>query len=417
MSTILNAKKTELKTLAQKAKDLRAALEAKHAAGEQYDAAELNNMVDQGIALKAEVKRLIEIDQLDVITDNQQADAEAALAAARRSGGRGAKAGSWGAAFIGSDAYKNRDAKGHSQPVNVKALEQVGSVDAQGGYLVVPQRLAEVYDRAPQRARVLLDVLNVSPTTSDSIEYVILNSFTNNAAPKKEYNAGAFVPAPKSGMDFTMESTSVKGISHYVAASKRILADAPRIQNLIDVKLAGGVELKLEAQILLGDGTGENFLGILVTPNVQKRIMDGVAGEVMTGRNQKVADTVADTLRRAITDITLAFYKPNAVILNPSDAEDLELQKDDNKNYMNIYDPVAQRLWRVPVVETVVQPAKRSLVGDFVQGATLFDRQQTEISTGQPNGMFLEGAVAIMAELRAALAVTDPQAFEDVLLK
>jgi HK97 family phage major capsid protein len=416
MSTILASKKTELKTLVAQAQTKRAELEAKHAKGEQFDSTELNTMIDRGTALRAEVKRLEDLDQLGAIVDSQEADQQGALDAARRAAGS-AKHRTWGGAFVASEAYKGRDAKGHTQPVNVKALEQVGSVDAQGGYLVVPQRLSEVYDRAPQRARTLLDVLNVSPTTSDSIEYVILNSFTNNAAPKKEYNAGAFVAAAKSGMDFAMDSTTVKTITHYVAASKRILADAPRIQNLVDVKLTDGVEIKLEDQILLGDGTGENFLGILNTPNIQKRIMDGVGGEVMTGRNQKVDDTFADTLRRAITDIRLAFYKANALVLNPSDAEDLELQKDGNKNYMMIYDPVAQRIWRVPVVETVAMPAKRSLVGDFEQGATLFDRQDTQISVGQPNGFFLEGAVAILAELRAALATTDPKAFEDILVK
>lgn len=416
MSTLLQAKKTELKALVQSATAMRAELEGKHSRGEQFDSTELNNMIDRGEALRAEVKKLGTLDELGRIADSQEADAEASLAAARR-GAADAKHRTWGSAFVGSEQYKGRDAKGHSAPVNVKALEQVGSVDAQGGYLVVPQRLAEVHDRAPQRQRTILDVLNVSPTTSDSIEYVILNTFTNNAGVVKEYNAGAFVAAAKSGMDFTMDSTNVKSIAHYVAASKRILDDAPRVQNLIDVKLTDGVEIKLEDQILLGDGTGENFLGILNTPNIQKRIMSGVAGQVMTGRNQQTADTVADTLRRSISDVRLAFYKANAIILNPSDAEDLELQKDDNKNYMNIYDPVAQRVWRVQVVESVAIPQKRALTGDFMQGATLFDRQQTEISTGQPNGMFLERAVAIMAELRAAFATTDPAAFEDILLK
>jgi hypothetical protein len=42
----------------------------------------------------------------------------------------------------------------------------------------------------------------------------------------------------------------------------------------------------------------------------------------------------------------------------------------------------------------------------------MWDREQSNIRVGEPGNFFLQNAVAILAELRAAFAVTRPKAFE-----
>jgi HK97 family phage major capsid protein len=134
----------------------------------------------------------------------------------------------------------------------------------------------------------------------------------------------------------------------------------------------------------------------------------------VSGRAWDAGDTLSKTLRRAITDIYLAFYRPTGIVLHPNEGEELELETDDNGQFLRIYDRSTQQIWRVPVLETPAQTAGTATVGAFDIGATLWDRMMTQIRVGEPNGMFLQNAVAILAELRAAFAVTRPQAFEVV---
>src|SRR2546423_1547841 len=185
--TLLQAKKTELKTMLARANTLRAEFEQKHAKNEQFDATELNNLIDSGTALREEITKIEALDQLGEFVDGKSAEREES---ARRRSESQAKSKSWGQIFTGSDEYKGRDVEGKTKPVNVKANPMLGSVDAQGGYLVFSQRETQVRDQAPLPDRTLLQILNTSPTTSDAIEYIILNSFTNNAAPVAEYTAG-----------------------------------------------------------------------------------------------------------------------------------------------------------------------------------------------------------------------------------
>jgi HK97 family phage major capsid protein len=133
-----------------------------------------------------------------------------------------------------------------------------------------------------------------------------------------------------------------------------------------------------------------------------------------SGARFDAADNIADSLRRAITDLYLEFYQPDGIILNPAQGETLELLKDDNNQYMRVYDSATMRLWRVPVVETAAMTAGTALVGNFKLGVTVWDREQTQILTGQPSDYFLRNAFAILAELRAAWAVTRPLALEKV---
>lgn len=227
------------------------------------------------------------------------------------------------------------------------------------------------------------------------------------AAVVGEYSAGQFGLKPESGMTFALQTANVKTIATWIAASRQILDDAPRLRALIDNELQYMVELALEDQIIKGDGTGNNFTGILNTSGIQSRV------HKVSGRGFVATDNDADTIRRAITDIYLAFYQPDGIVLNPAQGETLELTRASTAGtYMMTYDPVAMKLWRVPVVETAAMTAGTALVGNFGLGATLWDRMATQILTGQPNDFFLRNAFAILAELRAAFAVVRPLAFE-----
>lgn len=401
MSLNLKEKRVALQKHIADTKAFYKQLEDAGEAATQEDRNKLENMFEAGKVLRQEVENLQALQEADDFVNQPAYGPRAKAGAPRRQ--------SWGQMVISSDQYKGLNPRAKTMmPVPVGGIKDLyGSTDAAGGAFVVPMRDPE-YVGIAQQPRSVLDLITIAETASDAVEFVRQTTRTNSAAPKLEYNSG-FVSAAESNMVFELVSAPVKTIATYVEASRQVLSDAPQMRSIVDDELSYDLRVKLEDQIVNGSGSGANFTGILNTTNVQTRT------QADTGdRGGETTDTKADALRRAITDIRLAFYEANGVLLNPGDGEDVELLKDSNGNFLKIYDPVANRLWRVPVIESSVIAAGTGLVGNFRMGATLYDRQMTDIRVGEPGSTFLQSAVAILAELRAALAVKRPTAFEVV---
>ncbi len=411
----IKQRRTEVQTLHNQAKALHADLEtrvgkldglkddARQQAERdiQADQTKLDNLITDGKSKRADLDRLLVLEDHEQLLNRPDGEAKARE---QRYAPTGRK--SWGELVVGSEEFKQATKGSTAQPprmdrVNVKAIS---SLDGSAGALVQSQRLADPID-VPHRPRSILDLINNAETTSDVVEYARLVSRTNNAAPAPETQGGAFGLKPESDMTWDLATANVKTIATWIPASRRILQDAPRLRNMVDVDLTEMVRVALENQILSGDGTGENFLGILNTPGILARTQG-------TGARADAGDTVADTIRRGVTDVMLQFYTPNGVLLNPTDMEAIELEKDTTGQYVRVMDPATGRIWRVAATETAAIAAKQGLVGDLMMAATIWDRMQTEIRVGEPSDFFLRNAVALLAELRAAFAVVRPRAVE-----
>jgi HK97 family phage major capsid protein len=123
------------------------------------------------------------------------------------------------------------------------------------------------------------------------------------------------------------------------------------------------------------------------------------------------------SIRKAITDIALNFFTPELVMMRPENLESLELAEYTGNRYMNAFDPVASRIWRVPVVSSLALPTNTALVGSFREACELWYREQATIRTSEHHAeFFTRNAIAILAELRAAFAVVYPTAIERVNL-
>lgn len=267
---------------------------------------------------------------------------------------------------------------------------------------------------SPQRVKRVRDLFPSRTTTAAVIEYFRMLGFTavgggtNNAATVAERTGGNFGAKPQSSMVFEGHQAPVRTIAHWEAAHRNVLADEPQLRSIIDNELMYGLRLQEDAQILNGDGTGENLTGVLQTPGIQT--YDWSAGAVTP-----VPDTKADAIRRAATLAFLAYYEPSGVVLHPNDWEDIELTKDTNGQYL-IAVSVAlggePRVWRMPVVETPAIPEGTALVGAFGTGAQLYDREQANIRISEQHAdFFVRNAIVVLAEQRLALAVKRPESF------
>lgn len=407
----LKEKKTRLLTLTNQAKALYAELEAKGDKANGEDRTQLETLIADGQKLRQEIDTEEGLADLDAYTTGAGGERRAVESAGRR----GRK--TLGQRVIESEQYKavhgRASLKGEMAPVEIKALNEE-TTTIQEVILVDSAREPDIVG-LPQRPTSLLQLINIQPTSSAAVEYVRHITRTNNAAVMPEWSGGDTATPTASEFGFELDTALVKLIKAWVPATRQILDDAPRMRGYVDTDLTQQILIELENQVIGGDGVGDNFTGIINTSSTQFRQMDPT-GAQMAGRGQTQADTRLDTLRRALTDIRLSFYNPDAIALNPVDAEALELTKTTFGQYIMLYDPVAQRVWRVPVVESQALDAGTSVVGAWKQGATLWDRQEAAVETGQPYGYFLQHVWAIMAWLRAAFAVTRPLAFEIVLL-
>jgi HK97 family phage major capsid protein len=402
MSTLYN----DLDARIKKLPDLNDTKKADEERAIAADQATFDTMFEEGKQMRSSLDRLLFLDEQDRFLNQPAAPPRSAQPPTRE------PRKSWGQLVLESKEYQAAD-KHASDPrmprVNVKAV--YGSTDNQGGVFVVTQRLSELID-IPQRPPSILDLITTVNTTSDAVEYVEQTSRTNNAATVAERTSdgSSFALKPESDVAWTLKTVNVKTIATWIAASQRILADAPMLQSMIDIELTNMLRVLKENQVLSGNGVGENFTGILVTSGIQTRTQG-------TGTSRGLAgDTVADTLRRAISDVMVEFYSPNGIVLHPFDAEALELDKGSDGHYTMIFDPATGRLWRVAVAQTAAITVKTALVGDFAQGARVWDRQVLNIRIGEPNDMFLRNALAILAEERLAFAVVRPKSFNKVTL-
>lgn len=405
----LVSKRTQVQKMVNDAKAMYAEIEAEGEKATVEKKTQLNKLIEDGQTKRAELDNLEKLAKLD--TDLNQPATEPQAKEDPRPGRSQHK--SVGQHIIESKEFKaatESDGMGRVVVPETKALYNFTQTVATG-ILADNVYQPEIINLAQYRPPSVVDMVNVSPTTSAAVEYILMTSRTNNAAIVAEYASSAYGLKPESNLAFDLKVALVKTIATWIAVSRQILSDAPRLRNTIDVELTYMIRLLLEDQIINGNGTGNNFTGIMATSGIQTRTQDATTP---VGRGQVTTDTILDTVRRAITDIRLAFYEPDGLTVNPAEGEKMELLKNTQGSYLMMYDPVAMRVWRVKVVETAAQPAGTGICGNFRLGATMWDREEANVSVGQPNDYFLRNAFAVLAELRAAFAVVRPQAFEKI---
>ncbi|QLF83817.1 major capsid protein [Gordonia phage Moosehead] len=334
---------------------------------------------------------------------------------------------SLGLQVVGSDEYKALmkgfpegripdRASVKSNPVRVKGLF-TGSSSTSGGAFVTNER-TDIVEMLGRKTLTIRDLVSVRQTGSDTVEFVKQTSHTNaaavvpeatsSAAPTAPGTAGALVLnanggyKPEGSWAFDVETAVVKTIAEWVPATRRALADVAQLEGLINDELALDVKEAEENQILNGNGSGENFTGINNVSGVQA---------------QAWATDLFTTTRKAITKARIAGrVNPTAWVLNPEDAEVLDLQKDgENRYYFGGPFAIANKtLWGIPVVESESQAAGTGLLGDFTK-AVIWDREQTTITmTDSHADFFIRNMIAILAEERLAFGVTRPTAFVSV---
>jgi HK97 family phage major capsid protein len=249
------------------------------------------------------------------------------------------------------------------------------------------------------RPLVVRDLITPGSTSSNAIEYPVE---TDNPSVTGAAVVSEAALKPQSNITFDLKSVPVRTIAHWMKASRQIMDDVPQLQSYIDGRLRYGLSFVEENELLYGDGTGQHILGIIPQASAY-------SAAFTPANSQNI-----DTLRLASLQATLAFYPATGYVLHPTDWAKIELTKDAQQRYIvgNPIDPIAPRLWNLPVVQTTAMQVTKFLTGAFRLGAQIFDRMSMEvlISTEDQDN-FVRNMITIRAEERLALAVYRPAAF------
>lgn len=306
-----------------------------------------------------------------------------------------------GERFVETDDFKAMKARGGGTArMGLKAVTSITSATTGTGGVgdaIRPSRLPFIVTPG-LRDFTIRDLIMPGRTDSNAVEFIKESGFQNMAAPVAE-----LAQKPQSDLSFDLLSTPVRTIAHFFYASKQVLDDIPLLQSYIDGRARYGLALVEEAQILGGDGTGQNLLGLVP----QATVYD-------FNTYSKTGDTKIDRVRRMMLQVRVALYRASAIVMHPVDWAEIETQKDANGNYI-VGDPrgqVEKRLWGLPVVDSDAISVGKVLVGAMNMAAQVFDREDANVQVStEDRDNFIKNAVTIRAEERLALAVTRPESF------
>ncbi|GGS81969.1 phage major capsid protein [Streptomyces griseoviridis] len=316
-------------------------------------------------------------------------------------------------AFVRSRALETFRAGGMRGKFGLDFSGPIETRDAPAGttttqtYPLQNTRVPGVIPENPDYPLMVADLLDQQTSDGTTLEY--LRDVSGPVAGTGTWNKAAVVAEgavkPMSGpFEFELVATTLKTVAHWTPITRQAADDNGQLMGYINGRLTYGLLYKRDREILTGNGTTQ-MQGILTTPGI---------GTYQPGVGNTDAKLI--TVRKARTQAELALYPPDAVIMNPLDWQDIELDTDANGQFRvitSVTEPgAAMRLWGLRVVTTVAMAAGTALLGGFRAGATLWTRQGvTILMTDSHADFFIANTLVILAEMRANVAVHTPAAF------
>lgn len=243
--------------------------------------------------------------------------------------------------------------------------------------------------RAPRRQPFMRELVRVLPTDNMYIAWAEIK----NPDPGVAGTVAEGAAKPQTDFDIVEATAKVEKIAVWIKVSKEALDDIKFLQAEINTELRELVELKLDEQILSGDGVSPNLEGIL---EYAPAFNAGSFAASIPFAN------AYDVIVAAIAQIGASNFNPTAVVVNPVDYYKLMLTKDANGNYIRpqFMADGSYVIAGLRVVANNGVTAGTFLVGDFSK-SNLAIREELNIDIGYVNDDFTKNLVTILAEMRA----------------
>ncbi|MCW8156619.1 phage major capsid protein [Stutzerimonas stutzeri] len=297
----------------------------------------------------------------------------------------------------GDESYKDRQKTGLAQiEVTKSDLATMKETKVTSAGLVVPNYDPTIQPGLRQELRIR-DLLTAIPVSGQSYSYFKELLHTRGAATVAE---GALKPT--SNVTFETVTDRIKKIAVWMPVTDEALDDVPQLFGYIQELLRYDLKLEEEAQILKGDGTGENLNGLMTQATTYDAALT------------KAGDTAIDIMRRGIYQVRKqSKLSADGLVMTELDWMNIELEKDGQNRYLfaNLQGLVTPVLWGRPVItsdsmdEGDGTTGGEFLVANFARAAILFDRMSFLFKMGLINDQFIKNERALLVEERLGLGV------------
>jgi HK97 family phage major capsid protein len=219
-------------------------------------------------------------------------------------------------------------------------------------------------------------------------------TFTNAATEIAE--AGTY---PEATLALTEQSSLVRKIAVYLPVTEEQLQDEAQVRTYIEQRLGFMVRQRLDQQLISGNGTPPNLRGMLNIAGIQTQA--------------KGADPTPDAIYKAMVKVRVTGQaEPNLVIMHPNDWMDIRLLRTADGLYIwgNPSDAGPERVWGLPVSSAQAATENTAIVAD-TNYMSLATRRGLDVQVSNSHGTyFVEGKLAIRADMRVAFVVYRPAA-------
>ena len=250
-----------------------------------------------------------------------------------------------------------------------------------------------------QRPVQVTDLLPTIPTGQAAYKYMEETTFTNSAAERAEGAAYG-----ESALALTERSVTIETVGVWLPVTDEQLEDEAGAEAYINARLPFMIAQRLDGQVLTGDGSTPNILGINNKVGIQTQALGG--------------DTVPDAVYKAMTKVKVTGRAmPNAVVMHPNDWQGVRLLRTADGIYIwgspSEAGPAA--IWGLQVVESDAQTENTAVVGDFANYSMLVVRRGVVVERSNSHDTyFTTGKQAIRAGIRCATVWTRAAAFATV---
>lgn len=251
----------------------------------------------------------------------------------------------------------------------------------------------------PNRAQNMRSIIPNGSTGSDVVRFVKESGYSNGAAAANEGSA-----LGQTDFDMTATSVNVEKIGTYLRISEEMLADTQQLTSYISNRVPAKLLEVEDDQILGGNGSAPNLNGLYNSGSNFDTSSSGAFYQSVDSANE------FDVLVAAINQLALSNYKPNYILLNPTDFHKILLLKDSQSRYLKdqVYQGLQPSFMGVPVIINNEVNAGTFFVGDF-NSCQLWIRENLSVSFHREDGINIrEGFVTVRCQERIALATYLP---------
>lgn len=279
-----------------------------------------------------------------------------------------------------------RDKSGASVQVSLKAVGTMSLEASTTGQIPQAERESGI-TRTVRRNPFILQLVNVGTIMSNVWEWVEQKNAEGGAAMTAE-------GAKKSKADFELvvASANVKKVTAFIKVTKEMLDDVELMRSEIDQELTELIQLKIDDQLLTGNGLTVNLIGI--NTNAVTYAAGAFALDIPEPNN-------FDVLRTAINQVRVNLFEPTYIVMHPTDVTSMDLAKASDGHY--VLPPFASNdgtiVSGIRVVANTGVTIDNFLVGDFTKAGVRF-KEGLNINVGYENDDFTNNLVTILAEAR-----------------